>query len=101
MTGKGGRFNEQGRRSGGYRRTVIGVPTNADMERAALIEILRGQVRATGLTGADLEEVYARLDATETSVLRDCVRENAVKKAQAQTADRSEQHPTDPEEKGL
>jgi hypothetical protein len=69
--GKGGYFNRSVRRSGGDRRTIIGVPPAA-MERAMLIESLRASVRATGLTGADLEEIYDRLDATETAVLREC-----------------------------
>ncbi len=70
---KGSYFNNAGRRSGGYRRDLIGIPPGA-MERAMLIETLRVRVRNAGLTGIRLQEVYARLDATDTDVLRECVK---------------------------
>ncbi len=80
--GRGGYFNSSGRRSGGYRRAAITVIPPVDPERARLLQILRDQIAAAGLAGADLQEVYERLEATSTDVLRDCVENASVAEAE-------------------
>ena len=80
MMGRGGYFNNNARRSGGFRRTVI--YTGDAGRRSGYLKILKARIAATGLTGADLQEVFDRLDATETDVLRDCLERDAVGEAE-------------------
>jgi hypothetical protein len=79
----GGYFNRGARRSGGDRRTPLFVKTSAGDAalRSIYLKILKESVAASGLTGPDLQEIYNRLDATDTDVLRECVDKNAVAEA--------------------
>jgi hypothetical protein len=72
--GKGGYFNRAGRRGGGPRPFQLLIPA-VDAERFVILRDVRAAVAATGLDGVDLMEVYERLDATETDVLKDCLAE--------------------------
>lgn len=73
--GRGAHFNRANRRSGGNRAVPLLVNSHSQGMREVYLAILKAKFSTLGMADEDLEEVFFRLECTETDVLRDCVRE--------------------------